>query len=317
MFNADGKPDVTGCHARCRLFAFIQLTMGGGGGMDRQAARITNIGHMVEHFQRLNKALPGFLAALEFNPNQTAMPAAQISICPAAAFAFHERWMDHPRHRRMLRQEGGGARCIGAMAFHAKRQGFHPLQEQEGIHRRHGRAQIAQQAGAHADDVGNRAKRFYRLGPDRAVIGRIRLVQCGEAIPMRFPIEITAIHHHTANAVAMPANPFGGGMHDNRGTMFQRAADDWRRGIVHDQGNAELPANGRHFRNRENLQLRVGKRLGIIGARALIGRTRETFRIGGVHEAHFNAELLQRIGEKIPGAAVKIGGGNNIVPRFA
>ena len=149
------------------------------------------------------------------------------------------------------------------------------------------------------------------------MIGRIGLVQGREAITIGFPIKIPAIHHHTANAVAMPANPFGGGMHDNRGTMFQRAADDRRRGIVHDQRNAELPANRRHFRNRENLQLRVGKRLGIIGAGACIGGTRKAFRIGGVHEAHFNPELLQRIGEKIPSAAVKIGGGDNIVPRFA
>ena len=285
--------------------------------MDRQAARIADIGHVVEHFQRLNKVLPGFLAALEFNPNQAAMPAAQIGIGTAAAFAFHQGWVDHPRHRRMLRQEGGCAGGIGAMAFNAQRQGFHALQKQEGIHRRHGRAQIAQQAGTHADDIRNRAKRLHGLGPDRAVIRRIGLVQCGEAIPISFPIEVAAIHNHAANAVAMPANPFGGGMHDNRRAMFQRPAEDRRRRIIHDQGNAELPANRRHFRNREYLQLRVGKRLGVIGAGARICGTRKTFRIGRVHEAHFNAELLQRIGEKIPGAAVKIGGGNNIIPRLA
>ena len=291
--------------------------MGGGGGVNRQAPRIADIGHVVEHFQRLNKALPGFLAALQFNSHQAAMPAAQISVSSAAAFTFHERWMDHPRHRRVLRQEGGRARCIGAMAFHAKRQGFHALQEQKRVHRRHGRAQIAQQAGAHANDIRNRAKCLHGLGPDRAVIRRIGLVQRGEAISIGFPIEIPAIHHHTANAIAMPANPFGGGMHDNRRAMFQRPAEDRRRRIVHNQRNAELAPNRRHFRNGEDLQLRVGKRLGVIGPGARVCGTRKAFRIGGVHEAHFNAELLQRIGEKIPCAAVKIGGRNNIIPRLA
>ena len=217
----------------------------------------------------------------------------------------------------MLRQEGGRAGGIGAMAFNAQRQGFHALQEQEGIHRRHGRTQIAQQAGAHADNVRNRAKCLHGLGPDCAMIRRIGLVQRREAISIGFPIEIPAIHHHTANAIAMPANPFGGGMHDNRRAMFQRPAEDRRRGIVHDQRNAELPPNRRHFRNREDLQLRVRQGFGIIGAGARIGRPRKAFRIGGVHKAHFNAELLQRVGEKIPSAAVKIGGGNNIIPRLA
>ncbi len=65
--------------------------------------------------------------------------------------------------------------------------------------------------------------------------------------------------------------------------------------------------------DREDRELGIGQGLGVIGAGALIGGAAEIFRVGRIDEADFNALILERIGEEVPGAAVEIGRGDDIV----
>ncbi len=73
------------------------------------------------------------------------------------------------------------------------------------------------------------------------------------------------------------------------------------------------PADVGDLADRERDQLWVGKRLRIIGAGARVGCFREVLRIGGIDEAHFDPLVLQRVGEEIPGPAIEIGRGDDIV----
>ena len=97
--------------------------------------------------------------------------------------------------------------------------------------------------------------------------------------------------------------------------MFERPGQDRRGGVVHDQRNAERTADRRHFRDREGDQLRIGQRLGIIGAGARVGRLAEILRIGRIDEAHLDPLVLHRVGEQVPGAAVEVGRGDDVVAR--
>ena len=60
-------------------------------------------------------------------------------------------------------------------------------------------------------------------------------------------------------------------------------------------------------------ELGIRQRLGVIGAGPLIGCAAEVFRIGRIDEADLDALVLERIGEQIPGAAVEIGRGDDVV----
>jgi len=97
--------------------------------------------------------------------------------------------------------------------------------------------------------------------------------------------------------------------------MVERPGQDRRCGIVHDQRNAERPADLRHLADREDDQLGVRQRLGVIGAGAIVGGAAEILRIGRVDEADLDALLAQRIGEQVPGAAIKVGRAHHIVAR--
>ena len=65
--------------------------------------------------------------------------------------------------------------------------------------------------------------------------------------------------------------------------------------------------------DREDVELRVGEDLGVISARLRVGRAAERLRIARIDEAGLDAELLQRLREQRPRAAVKISRRNDVV----
>ncbi len=82
------------------------------------------------------------------------------------------------------------------------------------------------------------------------------------------------------------------GVDDDRRAMVEGAREQRRGRVVDDQRNAERAADGGHFRNGEHRQLRIGQRLGVVGAGARVGGAAEILRIGRIDEAHLDALVL-------------------------
>src|SRR6202040_3425659 len=80
MLDAERQPDIAVGDAGLQLLLRRQLRMGRRRGMDREAARISDIGDVVEHRQRIDEAPPGILAALQFEAEQPAIAALQIGV---------------------------------------------------------------------------------------------------------------------------------------------------------------------------------------------------------------------------------------------
>ena len=133
---------------------------------------------------------------------------------------------------------------------------------------------------------------------------------------MLLPGEGPAVDQEAADRGAVAAEVFGRGIDDDRRAVIERPGQDRRRGVVHDQRDAEPPSDRRHLRDREDDQLRVRQRLGVIGAGAVVGRAGEILRIVRIDEADLDALVLERVGEQIPGAAIKVGRGDDIVADF-
>ncbi len=134
---------------------------------------------------------------------------------------------------------------------------------------------------------------------------------------MLLPRERPAVDQEAADRGAVAAEILGRGIDDDRRAVIERPGEDRRRGVVHDQRNAEATADRRHFRDREGDQLRIGQRLGVIGAGAVVGRAGEILRVVRIDEADLDALVLQRVGEQVPGAAVEVGRGDDVVAGLA
>src|SRR6202046_1822004 len=127
--------------------------MRGGRRMDRQAARVADIGDVIEHFARIDETAAGLLATGEFKTDETAQSALEIFLGALAVHAGLYRRMDHAGDLRPLFEILDNVLGVLGMLGYAKRQGLQSLQRQEGVERRNRRAEVAQQRDAGLDDV--------------------------------------------------------------------------------------------------------------------------------------------------------------------
>src|SRR3546814_9583690 len=105
----------------------------------------------------------------------------------------------------MLLEESRHGLCVAAVLADAQGQGLQPLDEQEGVERTEGVAEVALQRHPRLQDVGDRAERLHRFRPHGAVVARVGLIEHGEARGMLLPVELAAVDDQAADRVAMPA----------------------------------------------------------------------------------------------------------------
>ena len=145
------------------------------------------------------------------------------------------------------------------------------------------------------------------------MVGFIRLREQGEALGVLLPREIAAVDDEAADRCAVSADVFRGGIDDDRRAMLERPRDQRRGRVVGDQRNAERAADVGDLADREDVELRIGEDLGVVSARLRVGRAAERLGIARIDEAGLDAELLQRLREQRPRAAVEIGRGDDVV----
>src|SRR3546814_1663768 len=80
MLEPDGEPHVVVGDAGRQLVLGRELGVGGGGGMDGEAARVAEIGDVIEELQRVDEAASGLLAAGKLEAHQPAIAALEIEI---------------------------------------------------------------------------------------------------------------------------------------------------------------------------------------------------------------------------------------------
>ena len=77
-----------------------------------------------------------------------------------------------------------------------------------------------------------------------------------------------------------------------------------------------IPAARRDLRrlaDGEHVEFRVGQGLGVEGAGPVVDGAAEVLRVRRVDEADLDPLVAQRVGEQVPGAAVKVGGADHVV----
>src|SRR5262249_61570584 len=97
-------------------------------------------------------------------------------------------------------------RGVAAMLAHPQRQRLQALDELKGVEGAHAATGIAQQHDAGADNVGDGSQRLYRLGPHGAVVTGVGLVERGDTLSVRRPIEGAAVDDDAADRGAVTAD---------------------------------------------------------------------------------------------------------------
>jgi hypothetical protein len=145
------------------------------------------------------------------------------------------------------------------------------------------------------------------------MIGVVGLREQREAVRMLIPREVAAVDDQAADRRAVAADVLGRRIDDDRRTVLERPRDKGSGGVVGDQRHTKRAADVGNLLDREDVELRVGEDFGVVGAGLIIGCAAEGFGIARIDEARLDSELPERLREQGPGAAVEVGGGDDIV----
>ena len=152
------------------------------------------------------------------------------------------------------------------------------------------------------------------VGHHRAVVGRVRRAELREAVRVLGPRELAGIDDDAAQAGAVAAHVLGQRVDDDVGAVLDRPAQG-RRGdrAVHHQRHAGGMRDGRHAGQVRHVAARVADGLAEHQLGLAVDGGAQRVQVVVIHEARLDAELRQRVGEQVVGAAVEFLGGNDVV----
>jgi hypothetical protein len=194
--------------------------------------------------------------------------------------------------------------------LHPQRQGLNAREDEECVERRQCGAEVAQTQHAARDREGEIAKGLLNLEP---VIFRSRLAQHRIFVVFR-PIEGAGIDDDAAERIAVAAEEFGQGVHDDIGAMVDGTDQIGRRQrVVDDQRHARLVGDRGHRLDVGDAATGICDRFDEDGLGARTYRALETFDVVGVGPHHVPAEALEGVGELVDRAAIEFSRGDELI----
>ena len=311
VLEANGEADGARADASGDQFVVRELAMGGAGGVDDEALGVADVGEVGEQAHAADEVLAGLAAAIEVEAEHGAGAAGEVLRHEPVVFRASEARVAYLGHVAAPGQPLGDGAGVADVAVHAQPQRLDPLQEQEGVERAHGAAQVPQRFGAQLHQVAIGAE---GLVEGEAVIGRRRLGDDGEAAVG--PVEFAGIHHRAADAGAVAAEELGGGMHDDVRAPVEWAAEPRRgEGVVHEERGAGVVGDAGDRLDVEHVAAGIAdglaeQELGLVARR--VGPVARPVR---VHEGDFQRELAFEVLELGHRAAVEGGAGDHMVAR--
>lgn len=182
---ADRKPQHVRPGAGGHLLLGAELAMRGRGRMDDQRAGVADVGEVREEIDGLDDLHARLVAALDADGEDRAGALRQVFLRQRAILVRGQPGIGDPGNLRMAVEILGDLLRVLDVALHAERQGLAAEDGEVGVHRRHGRPEVAEPDGVAIDGVGEVAE---GLGESEAVIGRLRLAERGETIVLG-PVE--------------------------------------------------------------------------------------------------------------------------------
>ena len=190
--------------------------------MDREAARVADIGEMIKELQPVDEAKRRLFAADRFEADKAAVSVLEVFVCALAVEAGLQAGVDDSRDLRMRGEEGRDLGGVGEMALDAQGQRFEALKQLKRVLWRKAGAEVAQQRGAGAEHVGDRAEELRQLKVVAVSVARVRPVDQRLALRKVDPWELAAVDDGAADRRSVAADVFGRRIDHDRRAVIER-----------------------------------------------------------------------------------------------
>jgi len=289
--------------------------VGGGGWVNGEGFGIADIGEVGEEAEGIDELRSCFSASFDAKDDHGSAFAAEIFFIFSKFGVVWEAREADPLDFGVRLEVFGDGEGVFTVFLHSQRKSFDPLKEEPGIIWCDAGTKISEWNGAHAQDVGEGREHVREVVPPaESVVGGVRLVK--EGVFSGGPIEASGVHHHAADTCAMSAKPFGHGMNDNVGTVFEGTSEiGGREGGVDDEWNAVSFGDIADGVEVGDFESRIGDCFAEKSAGFVIDLFGEIFWILRVDEADFDAHGREEIIELRVAASIEISGGDDVISR--
>ena len=317
VLNAQTDANQLGGDARVPELLVGELPVGGGGGIQAAGAGIGHVGLDCAQLQVLHEGGGRLAPALEAEADHAATAFGQVLLGQLVVLVPGQTGVVHIGHLRMAVQEFGHGLTVFHMLGHADVEGFEAQIQQKSVLGGLDGAEVPHELGGALGDEGAGQTELFHIGD--AVIALVGGAQAGELVRMGCPVELAAVHDGAAHRRAVAVHVLGGGVGDDvRAPLKGTAVDGGGEGVVHNQGHAVGVGHLGELLNVQYGQGRVGNGLAKHGLGVGLEGGAQLLLAGvGGDEGGSDAHLRHGHGDKVEGAAVDGGAGDDVVPALA
>src|ERR671910_349587 len=308
----DGEPDVVGGDAGRPLLVHGELGVGSRGRVDDQALRVADVREQAVQLQPVYEPLAFLQTTVYPEAEDCAVePGAVVLAGDLVRGVIREPGIVDPGDPRVILEELGDGHGVLRVALHPERQRLEPLQEEEAVERAQRRAVVPEHLDARLQDKREFSKSGVYLEP---MVRGVGLGEPGEATVI--PGEAAAVNDHSSYRGPVAADELGRGVDDDVGSVLEGLDEvRGRQRVVHDERDARLVCRGRQSLDVERVEGRVPYGLGEDGLRLVGDGVAVGLRIVPLYVLYLDPDLRQRVVEEVVGAAVELGGRDELVPR--
>ena len=291
-------------------FGFRELGVRRRGGMDDQRFDVGDVGKQREDLQGVDEAEGLLLAALDLEGEDGAAAVREVLQVGRVVRVVRQGGVIDLGDLRVLRQEVDDLQGVRNVPLDAQGEGFQALQEDETADGRERGAGVAQQDGAGADDVGERAHGVGEDDPVVAVLGLRELREFARGLPVEAP----GIDDYAADGGAVATDELGRGMDHDVGAVLDGPDEEGRReGIVHDERDLVAVRDGRDLLDVDDVAVGVAEGLDEEEFRLGADRFFEIIEVDRIDEGGRDAVGDERVLQEVVGAAVDGLGRHDVV----
>lgn len=312
VLGSDRDTDEVLGDTRVLLLLVRELLVGRGPGVDREGLGVTNVGEVADELEGVDDLGAGGGAALDTDGEDTAVAAGEVLGGSLVRGVRGETGVRDPVDVLVLLEPLGEGEGVRGVALGTEREGLETEDQLLGAEGVEGGAEVAEELDTDADSERDGAEGLPEL---EAVVALRRLDELGEARGVGSPVELARVDDDTADGGAVAADPLGGRVDDNVGAVLDRLAEvaAGTEGVVDNDGDALLVGGLGDGLKVGDVEAGVADRLEVDGLGLVVDGGGDVRGVVASNELGRDAETGEDDLELVVGAAVEVGGSDNVV----
>jgi len=280
--------------------------------VNSQSLRVTHVGQVGNQLESIDDLTTSSSATLDTKAQHTTKSTLEVSQGELMGRMVLKTRIRNPGHVFGFFQPSRQGKCVLGVTLSSQTEGLKTLNKLECSERVESTTQVTEDLNTNTDSEGDGSE---SIPESQAVISCRGLDHIRESLAVLAPVEVTGIDDDTTDGRAVAANPFGGGVNDDIGSVLDGLDEvsAGSKGVVHDQRNTRIVGDLCNGLEIGDVVLGVANTLDVDGLGLVVNGRREVFWSVALDEFGLDAEAGKGDLQLVVGSSVQVRGRHDVV----